>query len=171
MSVAEQGFDAGKSEGEPCPEGGGSSSVPSSSTGPGASRVEARPERSMGIMLKLILIFMAIKVVPLILLCWLSWHVLASLGSWIEGHSQGIIGESRTLVQDVGLKATQDSIRALDDKSREAIERLTTDTARQVADFLKQRDQQILLAAQIPPDEAHYRRSRWADAFRESYAG
>ncbi len=158
MKEARQGFDAVKSQGESCPEASGSSSVHSCSTGSGANLVSTRPKRSMGIMLKLILIFMAIKVVPLILLCWLSWHVVASLGSWIETHSQGIIGESRTLVQDVGRKATQDSIRALDDKSREAIERLTTDTARQVAEFLKQRDQQILLAAQIPPDEAHYRR-------------
>ena len=41
-------------------------------------------------------------------------------------------------------------------KSREAIERLTTDTAWQVADFLYQRDQQVLLASQIPPNEKRY---------------
>lgn len=157
MNDDAQGFDAAKPGGSSASEPGSCTMETSIPTAP-ADETSPGPKRSMGIMLKLILIFIAIKVVPLILLCWLSWHVVASLGSWIEAHSTGIIAESRTLVQDVGQKATQDSIRALDEKSREAIERLTTDTARQVADFLKQRDQQILLAAQIPPDEEHYHR-------------
>ncbi len=109
-----------------------------------------------GIRGKLIAIFVAIKVVPLILLCWLAWYEVAHLGQHVESRTGVLVDETRKLVRDVGKKAGDDSIRALDVKSREAIERLTTDTARQVADFLYQRDQQVLLASQIPPNETCY---------------
>ena len=99
---------------------------------------------------------MAIKVVPLILLCWIAWYEVAHLGQHVENRTGVLVDETRKLVKDVGKKASDDSIRALDMKSREAIERLTTDTAWQVADFLYQRDQQVLLASQIPPKEKRY---------------
>jgi len=111
----------------------------------------------LGLRGKLIAIFIAIKVIPLILLCWLAWHQVESLGRHLEKRTTLMVKETRTLVKEVGKKAGEDSIRALDVKSREAIERLTTDTARQVADFLYQRDQQILLASQLSPDERRYR--------------
>ena len=44
----------------------------------------------------------------------------------------------------------------MDIKSREAIERLTTDTAQHVADFLYQRDSDILYAALLQPDQSRY---------------
>jgi signal transduction histidine kinase len=109
-----------------------------------------------GVRGKLISIFVVIKVVPLILLCWLAWYEIVNLGQRIDQRAVVTVNETRSLVKDVGKKASEDSIRALDQKSREAIERLTTDTARQVADFLYQRDQQILLAREIRPDEKRY---------------
>ena len=120
---------------------------------------EKLPERPfwLGIRGKLIAIFIAIKVIPLILLCWLAWHQVDFLGRQIEQRTTLMVKETRTLMKEVGKKAGEDSIRALDVKSREAIERLTTDTARQVADFLYQRDQQIMLASQLIPDERRYR--------------
>ncbi|NTW06230.1 MAG: HAMP domain-containing protein [Syntrophaceae bacterium] len=111
----------------------------------------------LGLRGKLISIFIVIKVVPLILLCWLAWHEVASLGQHVEKRTALMVQQTRSLVKEVGKKASQDSIRSLDIKSREAIERLTTDTAKQVADFLYQRDQQVLLASQFPPEEKRYR--------------
>jgi signal transduction histidine kinase len=109
-----------------------------------------------GIRGKLIAIFVVIKVVPLILLCWLAWYEVVHLGQHVGNRTGVMVDETRTLVRDVGKKASEDSILALDVKSREAIERLTTDTARQVADFLYQRDQQVLLASQIAPNATRY---------------
>ena len=81
---------------------------------------------------KLILIFLLVKVIPIILLTVLAWHQINSLGS---------------ILRDI---AVTDSTKALNDDARENIERLTTDTARAVADFLHQRDQDILLLANLP---------------------
>lgn len=110
-----------------------------------------------GLRSKLITIFVAIKVIPLILLCWLAWQQISHLGQHMQKRTDVTVNETRSLMKDVGKKAGEDSIRALDVNSREAIERLTTDTARQVADFLYQRDQQVLLASEISPDEIRYR--------------
>lgn len=126
---------------------------------PKPSHVSSFPGHSFwgGIRGKLISIFVLIKVVPLILLCWLAWHEINDLGQRIDQRTVVTVDETRGLVKNVGKKASEDSIRALDVKSREAIERLTTDTARQVADFLHQCDQQVLLASELPPDEKRYR--------------
>lgn len=146
--------------------GAASASSPSNSADYSDMKAKRRPLLSLklpgrsfwyGVRGKLISIFVVIKVVPLILLCWLAWHEIVHLGQRIDQRTVVTVNETRGLVKDVGQKASEDSIRALDVKSREAIERLTTDTARQVADFLYQRDQQVLLAAEIHPDEMRYR--------------
>lgn len=56
-----------------------------------------------------------------------------------------------------GKIAVNDTVQALDNRATAEIERMTTDTARAVADFLYHRDADILFAATLPPDEALYR--------------
>jgi len=86
---------------------------------------------------KLILIFLVVKIIPIILLTVIAWLQIVSLG--------------RILRQI----AVEDSTKALNASARESIERLTTDTAAAIADFLHQRDQDVLLLASLAPsDEA-----------------
>lgn len=106
-------------------------------------------KHSFGIRNKLILIFIIIKVVPLIVLAWFSWHEISKLADKVQHHFQEAISESRVVTEKVVDLATENSIRALDLKSREAIERLTTDTARQVASFLFARDSDIEMASSL----------------------
>jgi signal transduction histidine kinase len=60
-------------------------------------------------------------------------------------------------IKTVGKTVTDDSIRALDLRSREAIESLTTDAAKEIADFLYDRDRDIRQAAALAPSEASFR--------------
>ena len=85
---------------------------------------------------KLILIFLLVKVIPIILLTVIAWYQIHSLGS---------------ILRDI---AVTDSTIALNDSARESLERLTTDTAREVAQFLYQRDQDILMLANLPRGDA-----------------
>jgi signal transduction histidine kinase/HAMP domain-containing protein len=110
-----------------------------------------------GIRAKLIAIFILIKVVPLIALAWFAWHEIARLTDTVEKKSTHMIASTHDVVTGVSELSTQNSIRALDVKSREAIERLTTDTAKQVAAFLYDRDRDILLAAHLAAKESQYR--------------
>ncbi len=112
----------------------------------------------LGIRAKLILLFVVIKVVPLILLAILAWEGVSRLGSGLADQSDRLTVEVRDTVAQMGKTFSSESVKALDDRAREELERLTTDTARAVADFLYDRDRDILLAAQLDPGEALYRR-------------
>ena len=108
------------------------------------------------IKIKLIIIFVAIKVVPLVILGWLAWYQVVQLVGTLEAQSNEMVSATRGMIEQVGEIAVQDSVKALDVKSREAIEQLSTDTARDVANFLYDRDKDVLLAAQLPASEETY---------------
>ena len=107
------------------------------------------PKRSFSIRTKLIAIFVLIKVLPLVALAWFSWNVILDLADTLKKQTEQVAQDTNTLVGGIAEMATSNSIEALDDRSREAIERLTTDTARHVANFLYDRDVDIRLAARI----------------------
>ncbi|MBU1139382.1 MAG: HAMP domain-containing protein, partial [Proteobacteria bacterium] len=112
---------------------------------------------SPGIRTKLIAIFILIKVLPLIALAWFAWDEIAKLTNAVEKRTSQIISNTHEVVSGVSELSKQNSIRALDLKSREAIERLSTDTAREVAAFLYDRDRDILLASRMLANESQYR--------------
>ena len=92
-----------------------------------------------GMQTKLILIFLLVKVIPLLLLAFIAWREFIILGDVLKNISVR------------GSKA------ALNDSAVENIERMTTDTARRVADFLYGRDADILYLSGIEPSEEKYR--------------
>lgn len=114
------------------------------------------PISSLGIRAKLIWLFVLIKVVPLVLLAMLAWRGVASLGDRVSERNAEMTVSVRDTVSQLTEVMTKESSRSLDLKSREAIERLTTDTAKSVAHFLYERDDDILLAATLEPSTTAY---------------
>jgi signal transduction histidine kinase len=108
----------------------------------------------LGIRAKLILLFVFIKVIPLLLLALLAWKGVTQMGSQVSERSAQMAGSVQDTVGQLSQVMSRESVRALDVKSRENIERLTTDTALAVADFLKARDKDVLLAASLEPTQA-----------------
>ncbi|MDV7339750.1 HAMP domain-containing sensor histidine kinase [Terasakiella sp. A23] len=109
-----------------------------------------------GIRGKLISIFLLIKVIPLVLLAWMTWQAVIDFGDTAAEKSKVITDQMRQTVHDAGNLASKNSVEALDDKARESIERQTTDLARNVAQFLYERDSEILYAATMDPTDAAY---------------
>jgi len=109
-----------------------------------------------GIRSKLIALFVVIKVLPLILLAYLAWQGVEQLGLSLSQETDQLAEEVKTTVNDMSTRFSKASVQALDDRAREELERLTTDTARAVADFLHDRDRDILLAATLPTSEQQY---------------
>ncbi len=87
---------------------------------------------------KLVVIFLLVKVIPLILLALLAWHQFKLLGDTLR-HI-----------------AVEDATEALNLSAVNNIERMTTDAAKRVADFLYSRDDDILYAARLPQDPKQY---------------
>ena len=90
---------------------------------------DTNKQKSIGIRAKLIGIFLLIKVVPLVLLSWYLWSQMEHLGSFVKDGISQLSTELTATISEVGDQATDDAVDALDERSREAIERLTTDTA------------------------------------------
>ncbi len=87
---------------------------------------------------KLVVIFLLVKIIPLVLLALLAWHQFKILGN--------------TLRQI----AVEDANHALNVSAVANIERMTTDAAKRVADFLYSRDDDIRYAARLPLDPELY---------------
>jgi signal transduction histidine kinase len=112
----------------------------------------------LGMRTKLILIFVIIKVIPLVLLTILAWRQSNMLGKELGRRTQILVEQANVALDETGSIAVHDSVQALDNLAIEQIERTSTDMARQVADFLYDRDSDILFLASLEPDEAVYRR-------------
>src|SRR5574343_1915708 len=116
------------------------------------------PAFMAGIRGKLIIIFVLIKVVPLVLLAWFAWNATSQLGGDVSEKAANMADAMLATMKSMGKTVTDDSIRALDLRSREAIEALTTDTAKEIAGFLYDRDNDIRQAAALVPSEDTFAR-------------
>lgn len=103
--------------------------------------------RDLSLRFKLIAIFVVIKVIPILILAFVSFRAVSFLGDRFSADSDRIVERSRTAITTTAEQAIADSIAALDEKSQRSIERLTREIARNVADFLRDRDQDILFLA------------------------
>ena len=115
------------------------------------------PELPGGIRGKLIGIFVLIKVVPLLLLAGFAWYATSQLGEDVSAMAGSMADTMLSTIKTVGKTVTEDSIRGLDLRSREAIESLTTEAAKEIASFLHDRDADIRQAAALDPSEAAFR--------------
>ena len=111
---------------------------------------------AFGVRTKLIALFVLIKVLPLVLLAVLAWEGVNHLGNSLSDETDAMAVEVKQTVGEMSTTFTQESVKALNNRAREELERLTTDTARTVADFLYDRDRDIVLAAQLAPSQALY---------------
>lgn len=118
------------------------------STGRGRARLTILP--------KLMISFLTIAFIPLIVLGYFGYTNLKEAGRQaVDGVEQ--MGE-RDLksAKSIGDRAIEDSVYALDNKSTEAIEVRTIELAARIADFLYERDADILTLAAMTPDPERY---------------
>jgi diguanylate cyclase (GGDEF)-like protein len=111
----------------------------------------------LSVRVRLILLFIAIKVVPLVALVWIAWNQTQETAIHLGERTGELVDTANRAIHTVGDKAVDDAVNALDNRARDEIEHLTTDTAIRVADFLYARDADILYAATLTPDANAYR--------------
>jgi len=102
-----------------------------------------------GIKAKLIFLFIVIKVIPLIILLYISILGISQLGSIFKDEASLTLKNSNEVVKKTADVAIQDSIEALDKKSQESIEILTKHIAKDVAEFLYQRNKDIIFLSKL----------------------
>ena len=119
----------------------------------------------LGLRCKLILLFIIVKLFPLVLLAVIAAKMAEDLGGELAQSTKQMSDTAERALGATAELAVSDSVKALDARATEDIERLTTDTAIRVADFLYERDGDIRLAASLPIDEISYK------AFLDSRSG
>ena len=110
----------------------------------------------LGMRAKLIALFVVIKVLPLILLALIAWRQSWILGEELKQHTEKLTERAYKALSETGDVAISDAVKALDKRATDDIERMSTDTARRVADFLYSRDSDIILASDFPREEGVY---------------
>lgn len=111
----------------------------------------------LGMRAKLIILFVVIKVVPLVLLALVAWRYSWQLGEDLRQRTHELTLTANEALSKTGDVAVTDAVKALDKRAREDIERMTTDTALRVAAFLYSRDDDIRLLSAFKPDAGIYR--------------
>jgi PAS domain S-box-containing protein len=110
----------------------------------------------MGMRAKLIVIFLLIKVIPLVLLTYIAWRQFAALGTGLSSRMAELSTIVNGALSRTGEIAVSNSVEALNNRATEDIERMTTDVARQVANFLYERDNDIRFLASLRPTDENY---------------
>ncbi|MDR0876227.1 MAG: response regulator [Clostridiales Family XIII bacterium] len=112
--------------------------------------------RGFSIRTRLIIVFLVVKIVPIVVLLLIAWSQFTLLGEEIKAHTDRLATEMTQTLETSGDIAVTDASTALNASATEQIERITTDIASSVADFLYGRDEHIRYLSLIEPTEENY---------------
>lgn len=109
-----------------------------------------------GILPKLLISFLVLSCVPLIILGYIAGKNLEETGLQAVRRAEEMGASNLNSAKEIGKTAIEDSVKGLDSKSTEAIELRTVELAKRIADFLYERDRDILVLASFWPDPKRY---------------
>ncbi len=119
-----------------------------------------------GLLPKLLICFLALSVTPLLILGYVAHGNLKDTGFQAAMRAEEMGVMTLGAARDLGSDAIRDSENALIEKSTEAIELRTEELAARIADFLYERDRDILFIASIQPNAQTY--LNFYNAFQKS---
>ena len=105
--------------------------------------------KNYSIKLKLVIIFIVFKVLPLILLASIGVLSFMEIDNLLKQSSVNIIKQTQSSIQNTTKTAISESIYALDKKSQSILEDKSVMIANEIANFLKNRDADILLLSKL----------------------
>lgn len=105
---------------------------------------------------KLIILFIFIKVIPLIFLAVITLLGIYSLSDFFTDNTNQLKETTKEVVTSTANIAVEDSILALDRKTQESLEKMAGRIAMSVSDFLYERDDDLRFLATLPRDRTTY---------------
>lgn len=105
---------------------------------------------------KLIVLFVFIKVIPLIILAIITLIGIHSLYAFFTDNTAQLKQMTKEVVSTTANIAVEDSILALDRKTQQSLEKMSGQIAQSVADFLYERDADLRFLATLPRHEQTY---------------
>jgi len=111
---------------------------------------------NIGILPKLLISYLILSVIPLIIIGYIATKNLSETGLQTVLRAEEMGNQNLKAAEDIGKTSIADSVQALNRKSKEAIELRTVELAMRIADFLYERDKDILILASFDPDHTRY---------------
>lgn len=100
--------------------------------------------KDLTIKVKLILIFIILKIIPLFAMLYIAYLGIMKLESYVDKSTVTLFTQSKKIIGDTANLSIEDSIRNLDKKSQESLEKISYEIAQKVAGFLYERDRDLL---------------------------
>ena len=109
--------------------------------------------KNLSIRIKLIVIFIIIKIIPLLLISFIAYEGVLKLDSYLIKSTDFLFNQSKEIIINTANASIEDSIKNLDKKSQESLEKMSYEIANQVASFLYERDTDILFLSKLELNE------------------
>lgn len=109
--------------------------------------------KNLSIRIKLIIIFILIKILPLVFIAYISYEGVLKLEIYLNKSTEFLFNQSKEIIINTANASIEDSIKNLDKKSQDSLEKLSYQIANNVADFLYERDKDILFLSKIDLNE------------------
>jgi len=105
--------------------------------------------KNITIKVKLLLLFISIKVIPLLLIAYMAYEGVIKLDRYLDKSTNFLFNQSKDIIINTANASIEDSIKNLDKKSQETLEKVSYEIANQVANFLYERDRDILFLSKL----------------------
>ncbi len=106
--------------------------------------------KKLSIKAKLILLFILIKVIPLLIIAYISVKGVLLLEEYFTKNTVSLFNTNKKIIETTASKAIDDSIQMLDKKSQISLEKFSYQIAQNVASFLYERDKDLLFLSSLP---------------------
>jgi signal transduction histidine kinase len=105
--------------------------------------------KNLSIKIKLIIIFLLIKILPLLLIVYIAYEGVLKIDQYLTKSTNFLYNQSKEIIINTANASIEDSIKNLDKKSQESLEKVSYEIANQVANFLYERDKDILFLSKL----------------------
>ena len=105
--------------------------------------------KNLSIKVKLIALFVLIKIIPLLIISFIAYQGVNRLDEYFLDSTEKLFLDNKKIIKETADNAINDSIKALDKKSQLFLERISYEIANNVANFLYERDSDILFLSKI----------------------
>lgn len=110
--------------------------------------------KNITIKAKLVILFILIKVIPLLIIVLLAYEGVKELENYVNKSTQVLFDENKEIIFNTANASIEDSIKNLDKKSQESLEKVSFEIANNIASFLYERDNDILFLSKLNLNQA-----------------
>ncbi len=109
--------------------------------------------KNLSIKIKLIIIFLLIKILPLLFIVYIAYEGVQKIDEYLVKSTNFLYNQSKEIIINTANASIEDSIKNLDKKSQESLEKVSYEIANKVANFLYERDKDILFLSKLEINE------------------